>query len=313
MSRAILVTGATGQQGGAVVDALLAREPSDFLILGVTRNAKSPAAERLAAKSPKIKLVEGNLDATPELFKKAKEVAGEVPIWGVFSVQIFIGKGASLASEVRQGKALVDEAIKNGVQHFVYTSVERGGNERSWNTPTRVPHFRSKHEIELHLRDSTADGKSNMTWTILRPVTFMENLDIGLPGKVLSSMIRDILGKRPLQWVATKDIGFFAAEAFHNPETWKGKALGIAGDELNFDQVDELVKKVTGQPVPTTYRFVWKLLNLLVSELGIMVEWFRDEGFGVDIAKLRELNPNLTNMETFLKDSKLAKKVEENK
>jgi hypothetical protein len=43
------------------------------------------------------------------------------------------------------------------------------------------------------------------------------------------------------------------------------------------------------------------------------VEWFRDEGFGVDIAKLRELNPNLTNMETFLKDSKLAKKVEENK
>ncbi|KAL1836170.1 hypothetical protein VTJ49DRAFT_5479 [Mycothermus thermophilus] len=302
MSRAILVTGATGHQGGAVINALLAREPSDFLILAVTRNAKSPGAERLAAKSDRIKLVEGNLDATADLFKKAKEVAGDVPIWGVFSVQVFIGKGASLASEVRQGKALVDEAVKNGVQHLVYTSVERGGDERSWTVPTRVPHFRSKYEIELHLRDATAEGKSSMNWTILRPVTFMENLDMGYVGKAFMTMLRDIIGDRPLQWVATKDIGFFAAEAFHNPDTWKGKALGIAGDQLTFEQVNELVKKETGQPIGTTYRIVWKLMNFLVSEVGIMMEWFRDEGFGVDIAKLRELNPNLTTVEAWLKE-----------
>ncbi|KAJ0147318.1 Uncharacterized protein HZ326_10066 [Fusarium oxysporum f. sp. albedinis] len=65
MSRAILVTGATGNQGGAVIDALLSRKPSDFLLLAVTRDAKSPSAQSLAAKSPSsIRLVEGDLDSS---------------------------------------------------------------------------------------------------------------------------------------------------------------------------------------------------------------------------------------------------------
>ena len=69
----------------------------------------------------------------------------------------FFSKGASVESEEAQGKALVDENIKRGVQHFVYASVERGGDERSWENPTDVPHFISKHRIEHYLRDRTAE------------------------------------------------------------------------------------------------------------------------------------------------------------
>lgn len=85
-ARAVLVTGATGKQGGSVVNALL-KAHADFEILALTRNAQSSSAQRLVQKSPKIKLITGNLDAINDVFQKAKE-ATKTPIWGVFSVQV---------------------------------------------------------------------------------------------------------------------------------------------------------------------------------------------------------------------------------
>lgn len=85
-ARAILVTGATGKQGGSVVNALL-RANTNFEILALTRNAQSSSAQRLLQRSPKIKLVTGNLDSIEDVFRKAKE-ATTSPIWGVFSVQV---------------------------------------------------------------------------------------------------------------------------------------------------------------------------------------------------------------------------------
>lgn len=61
MPRAILITGATGKQGRAVIDALLAAT-SDFQLLAVTRDANSPSAQKVAPKSKLISLVQGNLD-----------------------------------------------------------------------------------------------------------------------------------------------------------------------------------------------------------------------------------------------------------
>ncbi|KAJ4228172.1 hypothetical protein NW759_004252 [Fusarium solani] len=302
MSRAILVTGATGNQGGAVIDALLSRKPSDFLLLAVTRNAKSPSAQRLAAKSPSsIRLVEGDLDSTARLFESAKQVAGTVPLWGVYSVQVSMGKGVTLEGEIKQGKAMIDESIKAGVQHFVYSSVERGGNEWSWDNPTPVPHFKTKHEIEHYLRDTTA-GKS-MGWTILRPVIFMDNLIPGFPGKVFMTMLRDTIKDKPLQWIATKDIGFFGAEAFHDPKTWNKRAVGLAGDVLTFSQLSDTFQKVTGKPAGTTFGLLGKALKHGVAEMGLMVDWFRDEGYAADLGEIEKVHPNVTKMETWLKNS----------
>ena len=85
MSRAILVTGATGKQGGAVIKALLSSE-SDFRILAVTRSMESGSAQKLAA-DPRVTLVQGNLDDTEAIFEEAKK-ATALPIWGVYSVQV---------------------------------------------------------------------------------------------------------------------------------------------------------------------------------------------------------------------------------
>ncbi len=86
MSKAVLITGATGKQGGSVINALL-KANADFEILALTRDTQSQTAQRLIQKSPKIKLVSGNLDAADDVFQKAREVS-KLPIWGVFSVQV---------------------------------------------------------------------------------------------------------------------------------------------------------------------------------------------------------------------------------
>lgn len=303
MSRALLITGATGKQGSAVINALVAKDTSDFILLAATRNKDSPSAKRLAARSSNIKLIEGDLDSIPALFQAAKEAAGSVPIWGVYSVQLSMGKGVTLEGEVRQGKGLIDESIKAGVKHFVYSSVDRGGDEKSWTDATVVPHFKTKFEIEHHLRDSTANGKSSMNWTILRPTAFMENLEPIFATKIFLTMIRDTLKDKPLQWVATEDIGFFAAEAFTNPEAWSKRAISITGDELTFAQLSEAFEHATGGPAGTTFGILGKALKVGVKELGIMVNWFRDEGYGADLANVRKMNPGTKTMEEWVKTS----------
>jgi uncharacterized protein YbjT (DUF2867 family) len=88
MSKVVLITGATGKQGGAVVNALLASpKASDFTILAVTRDAESASAKKLVEKGCKI--VQGDLHDVPGIFESAKKVTSE-PIWGVFSVQVSI-------------------------------------------------------------------------------------------------------------------------------------------------------------------------------------------------------------------------------
>jgi len=81
-----------------------------------------------------------------------------------------MGKGASPESEEEQGKALIDESLKQGVKFFVYTSVDRGGDKSSDN-PTPIPHFISKHNIEHHLQDKAGD---KMDWCVLRPTAFFD-------------------------------------------------------------------------------------------------------------------------------------------
>lgn len=300
MSKVLLITGATGHQGGAVIDALLAQK-SDFTILAVTRDAQSASAKRLANKSPAIKLVQGNLDDVPALFAEAVAAASPQPIWGVYSVQISMGKGVTVEGEVRQGTALIDESIAHNVHHFVYSSVERGGDDASWDNPTPIPHFQTKQRIEAHLRTTTA-ANTTMSWTVLRPVAFMDNLAPGIPTKVFLTALRDTLQGRPLQWVATADIGHFAALAFANPDDdhWRNKAVGLAGDELTFDQLSAAFEHTTGYPAPTTYSFLGGTLLYMVTEMNLMIGWFASDGYRADIKSLKEVHPKLLNLETWL-------------
>lgn len=173
MAKNILVTGATGKQGGAVIEAL-ANHP-DFTLLAQTRNASGSGAQKLQSQAKNIKVVQGDQEDVPGLFKNALEVA-KGSIWGVYSVQISQGKGVTHDGEIKQGTGMIDEAVKAGVKHFVYGSVERGGDEASWNNETPIPHFQTKYHIERHLREKAGQ----MGWTILRPGMHILPLILGL-------------------------------------------------------------------------------------------------------------------------------------
>jgi len=318
MAKVLLITGATGKQGGSVIDALLDfdQDDSQFEILAVTRDTTSEAAKRLLTKSTnsnskiKINLVQGNLDNVPALFTEAKRICGGRPIWGVYSVQASLGPGVTIEGEVAQGKALIDNAIEAGVQHFVYSSVERGGDDASWENPTPIPHFQTKLRIEQHLRAVTAAAAAGepgasftmMRWTILRPVAFMDNLAPGMPTKVFLAAVRNHLGDRDkaMQWVATADIGVFAAKAFAKPEEWNHRAVGIAGDELTVEQLSGAFARATGNPVPMACWFLGSMLTYMVKEVGLMIGWFASNGYRADIAARRRDHPGLMTMEEWL-------------
>ncbi|KAF9890358.1 hypothetical protein FE257_006025 [Aspergillus nanangensis] len=302
---AVLITGATGKQGGALIRNLVHRK-APFEILAVTRNASSPSAQKLATLSPKIKLVEGDLGNPTAIFQHAQRLT-QSPIWGVYSVQAAIGNKA----EETQGKALIDESIRQKVQFFVYSSVDRGGEAQSFNNPTRVPHFIKKHNIEHHLVDrTTRDSGNTMAWTILRPVAFFENLTADFFGKVFATSFQMALAgeKKPLQLVATSDIGFFAADAFLFPEKYKGKAISLAGDELTFEEMRAVFQQKTGRPLPMAFRPVCAFFMAVMKDMGYMFRWFRDEGYGADIARLRAINPEMKDFATWVEKESDFKK-----
>ena len=330
MKKNVLVTGATGKQGGAVVDNLISlSSANDFVVYAVTRNPQSTSALKLAEK-PTVKVIKGDLDDPEALFSSAA-----APIWGVFSVQVPMGGGATPQTEEKQGnilqaatlacsivvcslqtftglllagKALIDAALAHGsVEHFVYASVDRGGDRSSLNATT-VPHFISKHHVEEYLREKTQGTK--MHYTILRPVAFMENLTNDFAGKGFSTAWKVTLGAKPLQLVATHDIGYFAAQAFLNPNSsqYSNTALSIAGDSLSFAQANEVFKGQTGKLMPLTFETLARTALWAVKDLGLMFSWFNKEGYGADTPSLKQMHPGLMNFETWLQQKSAWKK-----
>lgn len=306
-TKAILITGATGKQGGSVLNQLaIHATASEFTILAVTRDASSVSAKRIVERHPKVLLVQGDLNDVPALFASAKSTLREAgkpeQIWGVYSVQISMGPGVTTEFEVKQGSDLIDESIKEGVTHFVYSSVDRGGNEHSFNNPTPIPHFQTKDEIEQHLLKKAGKNGENMGWTILRPVAFMDNLEPGMKSKVFLTALRDTLKGKSSQWVSVEDIGIFGARAFREPKEWNARAEGLAGDELTMDEMNGCFERAIGQPVPYAFSFMGSALMWAVKEVNVMINWFADEGYGVDIAKLKKVEPQLCDFERWLKE-----------
>lgn len=139
-----------------------------------------------------------------------------------------------------------------------------------------------------------------MEWFILRPVAFFDNLTPSFFGKVFATCFKTALKGKPLQMVATSDIGYFAAEGFSHPESYAGQGLSLAGDELTFDQFAKIFEQKTGQSLPRTFQAVSSLIMALTKEMGYMFQWFHDEGFKAEIAELKKMHPKLKDFGTWL-------------
>ncbi len=324
-TKTLLITGATGKQGGAVINALLARlNPSitshpPFHILALTRNPNSPSAQVLLSKcapnSTPITLLKGDLSSTAAIFSSLPTPHKKVH--GIFSVQLpRFGLGAAdVATEEQQGKDLIDAAIQHGhVERFVYSSVDRGGPEKSDAHGTYVPHFASKFRIENHLKDRTAAaaaagaaaGEKKMTYTILRTVAFMENLSDDMIGRVFATIWKGMGDAQKLQLISTRDIGWFAAEALLSPHPteYANRALSIAGDTLDFRTANEIWRGVLGREMPTTFGALVRPLRWGMTDLDLMFRWLGENQCAADVEECRRLNPQMRDLKAWVRENR---------
>ncbi len=276
--KTILVTGATGHQGGAVVRNLQQR---GIAVRALTRDPNKPEARALVGHGTEV--IRGDLNDDASLTRALDGVDG------VYSVQ------PSTASEVQMGIAVADAAKRSRIGMFVYSSV--GGADQH----TGIPHFESKFRIEEHIRGT------GLRYTILRPVYFMENwlatrdrIEAGVLGLPLSPETR-------LQMIAVDDIGAIAAMAFEKPGHWQGRAVGLAGDELSMTELAQAFSRMTGHEV----RYEQVPWDRFEQEAGprmtAMYRWFEQVGYHVDIPALRQEYSNLTGFERWLQ-SRWAKR-----
>jgi uncharacterized protein YbjT (DUF2867 family) len=273
--KTILVTGATGKQGGAVARHL---NNGGWHVRILTRDPNKPEAKR--CREMGMEVMKANLDDKNSVLKAADGV------YGIYSVQS-LEQGVEV--EARQGKMLADVAKNRGVRHFVYSSVGAA------NRNTKIPHFESKWQVEQHI-DSL-----KIPATIFRPVWFMDNF---LMPQFRDSILKGTLSMplkpdKTLEMIAVDNIGGFVAEAFEDPDEFIGQAIDIAGDELTIPQVAKKLSKVVGHDV----KFVempMKEMKKASEEWAIMFQWFNDVGYKSDIPKLRRMLPDLMDFDAWL-------------
>ena len=267
----ILITGATGHQGGAVARAL---QGSGFRLRGLTRKPESERATALARQG--VEVVKGDLDDDSTL---RRALAG---VWGVFGVQN--SWEAGVEGEEAQGKRLATLAREAGVEHYVYTSVG------SAHKRTGVPHFDNKWRIE-----ETVRGLGFPSHVILRPVFFMENLlaPSSLQGDKLSSALKP---DTKLQMIAVDDIGWFGARAFTDHAVLDRREIDLAGDARTMAEAAAILAKALNRPIAFVQTPI-EQVRQYSEDLALMLEWFERVGYSADIAGLeREFRRTLTKL-----------------
>lgn len=257
----VVITGATGQQGGAVARALL---EAGHRVRAVTRKPDSVAARALAELGATV--VQGDLDDATSL-KRA--IAGA---WGVFAVQNTWEAGVE--REETQGKRLAETAKAVGVQHFVYTSV--GSAHRQ----TGIPHFDNKARVEARVRELGFPS-----WVIIRPVFFMENLTSPWfkPAIMEGNLAVALKPTTTLQMIAVADVGRYGQLAFERHAELNGRAIDIAGDELTMPAAAKLIGRTMNRHIGFVQVPIEEVRKFS-GDFATMLEWFDAVGYDADIA-----------------------------
>lgn len=282
----ILVTGATGSQGGAVARELLAH---GFQVRVLTRNASAPAAAALAQAGAEI--AQGDMNA-PESLLPALQGAN-----GVFSMQRPDSDGTD--SERRHGFALVEAARRAGVRHFVHTSVCESGRHTGfprWDSGYWwQKYWTDKWDIEVAVRAAGFDH-----WTVLKPAFLMDNFAEPKAanmfphlraGKILSALLPDTR----MQLIAADDVGSFTRAALLDPGKFSGHNLDLAAEALTMSEVAATLGRVLHKPVSAV-----SVTPKEARDAGLFPGWVRSQewtnevGYRADIDALKAYGVPLT-------------------
>ena len=284
--RTIVVTGATGLQGGAVVRRLL---QDGWRVRGLTRDADGKRAQALRALGAEV--ARGDMaeaDSLRPVFEGA---------YGVYSVQNpFIG---GPEAEVSQGKNVAEVAKDVGVEHLVYGSAGTG------RKGTGVPSWETKLRIEDHMK------ALGLPLTILRPTAFMElltHMKFFPPVAAWQVMPKLMGSSRRLPWLCTEDLGVIAARAFADPHSFVGKDLTLASDVRSLDECRAKYREVMGRnprrlPMPV---WLFERFGFVGKDLTAMWRWLRTGEVDLDTSRTRTIHPEAQTVGGWLSKLKAA-------
>ncbi|MFF7653667.1 NmrA family NAD(P)-binding protein [Streptomyces sp. NPDC007983] len=280
--RTILVTGATGQQGGATARRLLG---DGWHVRAFTRDVAGPAARALAAAGAEV--VAGDLDDRASLDAAARGAHG------VFSVQPTPGVSGvpeeyGPEDEVRRGRNVADAALAAGAHLLVYASAFGAHDDSGLST------LESKRRIEEHI------GAIGMPATVLRPTSFMENLLHPLWGLRGGALATPFDPDTRQQFIALTDIAAFAALAFADPAGFRSRAFDLAGDVLTPPETAAAISRATGREVPYVH-IPLEAVRARSEEAARGIQSLNDGLYPlVDIEPLRALHPGLLTFDAWL-------------
>jgi uncharacterized protein YbjT (DUF2867 family) len=280
--KTVLVTGATGNQGGATAHHLLA---DGWYVRALVRDGTTPAATALAAAG--AELARGDLDDRASIEAAARGA------YGIYSVQ------SANENEITQGKNVAEAAKAADVQHVVYSSVggvesqNRFYVEHGWGPI-------DKWQIEEHIRDLGIPA------TILRPAGFME--DFTSPARFFQNGSLNVPWRDDLvmQLIAIDDIGAFAALAFAEPDAYLGKAMEITGDRLTAPQLADALSTAAGRPIPHT-QIPLDVLWEHSPEAAKVFTWADGTYYDTDLAPLHDAHTDLMDFTGWLNRSGKAR------
>ncbi|WEW59213.1 hypothetical protein PRK78_004682 [Emydomyces testavorans] len=247
MSKLIVVFGATGNQGGSVVNAIL-QDPElskEFKIRGITRDVTKPAAKALESKGVEVKSADMDSPASVgDAVASAHTVFLVTNYW----------ESADPEKEYNQGKNVADAAKEANVSHLIFSSLYHI-LDASAGALRHVPHFDSKANIELYIReldipatfvlpgyfmsnflDTLRKGEDG-TYTLMLPITnkaqfpLFEVFDTGKPATETLNAVTQ---------------GKYVVTAIKQRESLLGKQLLGASDYYSPDRIIEEFAQVTG-------------------------------------------------------------------
>jgi len=264
----ILVTGATGQVGGAVARRLLER---DHAVRALVRDPASPRAQALAAGG--ATLVRGDLSDHASLVAAAE---------GAEVLFLVTTPAAGVDVEAQQGIAMVDAAKAAGVGHVVFSSVADAQNA------TGIPHFDSKQVIEEHL------AASGLSYTAVAPAFFYDNVLFPWNQQALAAgrWAQALPADRPLKMISVADIAAFAVHVIEHPTAFANEHIDIAADELTGLQMAAALTSALGRPVAYEEQSLEAVRDQF-EDMAIMYAWFDEVGFTVDVDALHARYPEI--------------------
>ena len=263
--RKILVTGATGQQGGSLARLLLQKKHK---VYALTRSAQSSSAQDLRNRGANI--LKGDLDDSDSLEHAVKDVES------VFLMGTPFEDGTE--GEIRRGKLMTDIAKKNGIEHLVYSSVANADKN------TGIPHFESKYKVEQHIKNL------GIPHTIIGPTFFMENL-LG-QGLEQGQLALPLSPSTTLQQSALENIAEFSALVIERRKPFLGNRIDIASDEVTGEQATNILSNMLGYKI----RYVPVPLEQVYQgneDMARMYEWYEKVGTGIDISALHQEYPEV--------------------